>query len=141
MRFLDRELGDDRSDVLTLRYEDIVEDTAGALQRMNAFLGLNIDPSQLNQSKFGVIAASNSSFGDAAPGISSKPIGRWREKMPPKLVGQMNFILRDLLDKYDYEVPDTETPRLHTRLKLYAILFAYGVAKQLRQLLFPFVRR
>ena len=142
MRLLAR-LFDESDDGLFLRYEDIVESPSSALDRINGFLDLKLSmtPQESVGSGFGVLRASNSSYGAAEGGIHSRSLGRWREKMPSMAKSQIQWLLDGELARFRYERDAAGSPAAGTRIKLKLARTAYRTMKALKHAAFPVVRR
>jgi hypothetical protein len=140
MRLLAR-LFANRDDGLFLRYEDIVTDLAGTLDRINSFLGLELAVANLDDAAFGVMRASNSSYGSVEGGIHSASLGRWRDKMPKAALPQTSWLLDRELAHFGYDRDASVRLSSVTRLKLELMRTAYEVAKAVRHAAFPLARR
>jgi hypothetical protein len=109
---------------MLVRYEDLVGDPAGTMQRVCAFLGIEYDPRMLtmdgapeHQAKGG----NNSSFGDLGPAtISTRAVGRFREVLSPSELSFIQLLARTELRATGYELaPETHTPL--GRARFYAV--------------------
>jgi hypothetical protein len=141
MSWLHRILRRRDTDWLLVKYEDLVGNTAGELARINEFLGLSITAEALTTANVGVVGKANSAFKDASPGISTTPVGRWRDKLPPNVLAELNHVLAGLLRRYSYELPDLPSPSWPSRLRLLYVGSAYALAQRARLVAFPLVRR
>lgn len=141
MRLVRRLFSPPHGDFVFIRYEDLVSDPEKVLDAINALLGLKLDLTALSGSEFGVMAASNSSFGEGDRGIHTASVGRWKKNLPDDLARQMNFVLRGIADSFGYVTNESPRPPLPTRIKLRAMQLVYGTAKRSRRILFPLMRR
>ena len=142
MRLLAR-LFDESDDGLFVRYEDIVTGPSDVLDRIDEFLGLKLSMTlQPNAaSGFGVLRASNSSYGAEEGGIHSRSLGRWREQMPAMAKSQIQWLLDGELARFGYERDSSGSLSGGTRLRLEFARTAYRAMKALKRATFPMVRR
>lgn len=89
----------------TLRYEDLVTDPVGQLQRLCHFLGEEYQPGMIDsrQANGGVAAEHEWWKSDVAGPIDTSRIGRWRTEMPPEVQGFAGLHLAGYLEEHGYE--------------------------------------
>ena len=87
---------------LLLRFEDLLRRPEDTLERICAFLEIEMDRALYQPSRAGEIWAGNSMFGDRFSGISQQPIGRWRESLPPADAAVIEAIDGKWMRQLDY---------------------------------------
>ena len=108
--------------VLTLRYEDLVTDTESAIQRINRFLGTELDLAQIREVGSKTPHwAKNTSYQEPLIGISDTPVQRWRSRLDPIRRAQIEYAVGDYLRKFRYETD----PSLRVGLVNRAVLRSY----------------
>lgn len=123
--------------LLTIKYEDLIQRPDLVLERVNDLLGTAIDMTRIKEESVGVLRRSNSSFGGTAGGFSKASVGRWRTSELASVVSTVNGIARKELLALGYEPGIASGDRLWPRM----IPLLYGVQKRTRRCLFPLVRR
>lgn len=89
----------------TLRYEDLVTDPVGQLQRLCDLLGEDYQPGMIDsrQANGGVAAEHEWWKSDVAGPIDTSRIGRWRTEMPPEVQEFAGLHLAGYLEEHGYE--------------------------------------
>ena len=99
---------------LVLRFEDLLTEPQGQLERVCAFLDEPFDNEMFTMTPDGADPENsdpNSSFGDIAPGtISTSPIGRYRKKLSEREVAFIEIVSRQHMVTHGY-TPDTSRVR------------------------------
>jgi hypothetical protein len=90
---------------LLLRYEDLTIEPERSLQELIVFLGIKDDKTLRIPTSDGIPWEGNSQFGDKFQGISSKPVGRWKQELNDKDVDIIESICADYMNSegYDFE--------------------------------------
>lgn len=88
---------------LLLRYEDLTIEPERSLQELIAFLGIKDDKILRIPTSEGVPWEGNSQFGDKFQGISSKPVGRWKQELAERDVEIIESICADDMERQGYE--------------------------------------
>ncbi len=99
------ELGTER--YFVLRYEDLLRDPDGMTRRLAAFLGIDYVDELRVPSLFGVSWEGNSMWGDRMSGISTAPIGRYRQWKRPADLGVVEAVVLDEMRRAGYEPEST----------------------------------
>jgi hypothetical protein len=119
--------------VLTLRYEDLVYDTARCLERICQFLEISFRDSLLTPTLGGKAFQGNSIYGDRFAGISQSSTDRWRHEITPSEVGQIQSLLGNRMRQYGYELEPagadarSSVPRIveaHALKRMYDLYFS-----------------
>jgi len=121
--------------LLTVRYEDFVQDPAGKLAEICGFLGLDPRPEML------AIQRQNSSYfevsqDDKVTGISTGSLARWKETLTGTETWLVETFTGPLMERFDYSREGCRlTPRaalefagfgLRAPLRIYNLLFRTG---------------
>jgi hypothetical protein len=88
---------------LLLRYEDLTIEPESSLQELIAFLGIKDDEILRIPTSDGIPWEGNSQFGDKFQGISSKPVGRWKQELGDRDVEIIESICADFMKRQGYE--------------------------------------
>jgi hypothetical protein len=88
---------------LLLRYEDLTIEPESSLQELIAFLGIKDDEILRIPTSDGIPWEGNSQFGDKFQGISSKPVGRWKQELGDRDVEIIESICADYMKRQGYE--------------------------------------
>lgn len=89
--------------VLTLRYEDLITDTASSMERVCQFLEISPHDSMLTPTLGGKAFQGNSIYGGRFSGVSSVSQYKWREALTPREVGQIQSLLGHAMQGLGYE--------------------------------------
>ena len=122
---------------LTIRYEDLVGDTAQATAELSDFLGLDLDPHSLVRQAGGVLRKSNTSQTSegAGPGLSTGSVARW--KRSDRSLLEIDWVAGQTMRALGYE-----PRRCRCSVALAKLLeFLYSGYRRARFTLFPVVRR
>ena len=125
---------------LCVKYEDLVLDLNKTIEQINNFLNLNIKTELVQESSFGVLGRSNSSFVNDKKGFSNSAISRWRTYLSDQDIFLIEYSVGNQLQKWNY---DKTKLKKNIIIKLYVILIkqSYYFFKNVRLLLFPLVRK
>lgn len=91
-----RLLGDAYHEV---RYESLVADTRGELERLGAFIGEDLSWEVIQRQAIGSVSRPNTSFPEAA----QNPVGRWREGLSDGDAERLESSIGSLLEELGYE--------------------------------------
>lgn len=95
-----------------LKFEDVVTDPENQIKLLCTHLGLEFDKKMIDirnfKSKMGGRWNPNkhSSFKDKIDTISTKPVGRWKEKLSKNDLILVELAMMDMMDKYNYKLSD-----------------------------------
>jgi len=92
-----------------LKYEDLVNEPANTTTKMCRELGIEFQPAMLDTHQFQNKVTQkkwepNTAFGDKIEGISTNPIGRWKEHLPDEDLILCELTNRALMEKFQYPV-------------------------------------
>jgi len=128
------------NDVLTVHYENLVNNPIHAASEISNFLDINIDAETINTNANGVLRKTNSSF-NFLDKDKNNPVFRWKSNDNKKLIHQLNYILRNDINKYGYEKSDYSLVSFTDKLKIKFTSVIFNFLKTLRQILFPLIRK
>lgn len=114
---------------LELRYEDLVDDVRGTLDRLFGFLGV---PTPADAGRF-LRTPENLGAAKGAQQVVATNKQKWKSKMDPELRRRIEMLTGDLLDVYGYE---REHPALPVRSLSRAQMLAYRLRDAWGQLQF-----
>ena len=118
-----RELG---ADYLEVRYENLVVDPRGLLNRVSEFLDQDLDYHRIQRVGIGSVSAPNTSFAsDSKEGFN--PVGRWKRKMTPAQLSTLESLIGDRLRELGYSLSQASSRRgmrVRYMRTLYRNLFA-----------------
>lgn len=89
---------------LTIRYEDLLRYPGEVMATVAHFLEIEYEPILEKPSKMGILWRGNSAHGDRFEGISTKPIGRWREGLNEDLLKIIEGFLGHAMTTFDYRL-------------------------------------
>ncbi|MEY2931654.1 MAG: hypothetical protein RL033_2403, partial [Pseudomonadota bacterium] len=108
--------------LLALRFEDLLTDPHGTLQRLGRWLGTEIDP-EIGQLHFQRSRAhgstewrENSAFQDVQGRFDRKPLGRWKAQAASPIVRYTAWVTRRELEPWGYEPAAPGSRREQVRL-------------------------
>ncbi len=102
-----------------LRYEDIVLEPDVFVQKLCMFLGIKSHPGLWCPSRVGIPWGGNSMFGDRFEGISSSPLGRWKETLTINEARVIEAMLTTSMARFSYACATAPS----TRERFYAFLW------------------
>lgn len=113
------------SDVLVLKYEDLVTDYAGALEIVSAFIGQRIDVAKVADAGIGSVARPNTSFAAQNGAAAPQTVGRWRTELSPERLGALEAVVGPMLDRFGYSrgAPAASAPAARLNAALYKARF------------------
>lgn len=92
--------------VHVVAYEDLVADAAGVMGPVCDFLGVSRDAAAFEPTVMGTPYGGNSRFQDTLAGVSTNPVGRYREVLSPQQQEQAEALLEDQLRAGGYMAAD-----------------------------------
>lgn len=104
-----------------LRYEDLTTEPEKSLQELIKFLDIHDDDILRIPTSDGIPWEGNSQFGDKFRGISTKPVGRWKQELSIRNVEIIETICAELMEKQGYELDKK------SRLKSYFYILSWAV--------------
>lgn len=94
----------------TVRYEELVADPVGQMKQVMPFLGLQLEPDQLNPACYGAdIRATLSEFAGLQQGVNPSSVNRWSVDLTPEEVVRFETVAADMLSRYGYPVATART--------------------------------
>jgi hypothetical protein len=85
-----------------LRYEDMVSEPESFMEQLCTFLAIDPHPILLCPSRVGVLWEGNTMFDDRFQGISTSPVGRWRESLVHRDVAVIEIMVSSQMDEFSY---------------------------------------
>lgn len=85
-----------------LRYEDMASAPESFVEQLCTFLAIDFHPVLLCPSRVGVPWKGNTMFDDRFQGISTSPIGRWRDSLVSRDVAVIEMLALSQMDKLSY---------------------------------------
>jgi len=87
---------------LSVRFEDVAQETDATMRKVADFCGLAFDPVLLSPTFLGGGYAGNSHEGTVFSGVSAENIGRWRERISDDEAMIIEFWMRGVMEEFDY---------------------------------------
>jgi hypothetical protein len=100
-----RRYGADR--YLILKYEELISRTDDALAEIVEHLGIQLAPTLWSPTRAGKPWGGNSMFDERFEGISSDPIGRYRQHLGTKSIRRLQWVLRSQMGEFGYSLENT----------------------------------
>lgn len=97
-------------DYTEIRYEDLVADPRATLSSLSQFLCHDLDYDRIRSRGLGRLTESNSSFLDEAEQMPLEPLKRWKARLTPEQVGDLEGAIGKTLKQLGYAL-DTECVR------------------------------
>jgi hypothetical protein len=97
---------------LTVRYEDIVQDTARVMERMAGFLGIRFDEAMLSPTMADLPASQNTAFEQrlSRATVSSASIDRWKTALTQAEIAYVSAYVHPYTRRFGYDVGSTALP-------------------------------
>lgn len=92
------------ADYVEIHYEDLVSQPTRVLKHLGAFIEHDLDYEHIQRTALGRISESNSSFQGEAKELGENPVNRWREKLSPKQIDQLEVLIGAALQEFGYEL-------------------------------------
>jgi len=99
------------ADYIELHYEELVSDPRRTLKKLGEFIEHELDYDHIQQAGLGRIRESNSSFREEPKEDQGNPVNRWKEKLTPQEVAQLESTIGDRLQEFGYELTTTASDR------------------------------
>jgi len=116
-------LGDD---LLTVRYEDLLENLDSALLRIATFIDKPMDPVRINTHSVGRVVKPNSSFNRDTAGFGDQFVPRWQKYCNEDTLSAIENVIRRHLDRFGYQ-QSTDPPRFVGRNRSSLLRLTYFV--------------
>ena len=91
------------ADYIEIHYEELVSNPGGVLKQLGDFIGQNLDYERIQQIALGRIRETNSSFREE-PSEAQAPVNRWKEKLTPREVSELEAAIGVGLRDFGYEL-------------------------------------
>jgi len=89
-------------DYIEIRYADLVSKPHATLATLGRFLDHDLDYERIQQAGLGRIRETNSSFREEAAHSQIKPMERWKERLSPQQVAELESLVGDCLQDLGY---------------------------------------
>jgi hypothetical protein len=87
---------------IEVRYEELVEHPAPALEKIGSFLGHDLDYGRIQEASIGSVKKPLTSFKDDLKEGHFTPVGRWRDRFPAEQLEQFEQLIGRYLEELDY---------------------------------------
>jgi hypothetical protein len=112
------------SDYIEVHYEDLVTDPRPTLATLSQFLDHDLNYERIQSARLGRLSDSNSSFLDEDPAAQEHSVNRWRERLSPEDVADLEALVGPCLQECGYPLTTTTSQRERTlRLKWLAAAY------------------
>lgn len=115
-------------DYMEVRFEDLVLNPSGTLERVGAFLGQTLDYEKIRKTEVGAVRRPNTSFTEELESSHFSPVGRWKRQLPEDKLVQLECVIGDLLVELGYPLSRPQSRnaglRLRTMQALYPAFYA-----------------
>ncbi len=88
---------------MEVRYEELVSDRAGSLEKISAFIGHEIDQARVEEVALGSVSRPNTSFEEDLEKGSFQPVGRWRSSLSHEELARLEGLVGETLTELGYE--------------------------------------
>lgn len=92
------------ADYLEIHYEELVSSPQSALKKIGDFIGQELDYEKIQQTALGRISESNSSFRAEPKAVQQNPVNRWKERLTPQEIAEIEATIADGLQDFGYEL-------------------------------------
>lgn len=99
-------------DYLEVRFEDLVTDPPSVLSRIGEFIDHDLDYERIKKVGIGSVSEPNSSFADKN-GKTFSPVGRWRDKFPPRDLVMFEALVGETMQELGYQLATEDRSRLN----------------------------
>lgn len=119
-------------DYLELRYEDLVHDPAGTLQRLAVFLHHDLDYARIQRAGIGSVKTPLTSFKEDLDLGQFAPVGRWKnqDKFPPDQLAVFESLVGNYLQKLGYALSGSKA---QYSLAVKTMRSTYGIWYEFKQ--------
>lgn len=98
-------------DYLEVHFEDLITNPPSVLSRIGEFIDHDLDYERIKKVGIGSVSEPNSSFADKN-GKAFSPVGRWREKFPPKDLSMFETLVGETMQKLGYQLATKDPSQL-----------------------------
>ena len=88
---------------MEVRYEELVSDRGGSLERISAFIGHEVDPARVEEFALGSVSKPNTSFEEDLEKGSFQPVERWRSSLSKEELARLEGLVGETLTELGYE--------------------------------------
>jgi hypothetical protein len=92
---------------LLVRYEDLVQNTAGILERVCQFIGIELLPVMLEPTRAGKLWGGNSAYDKRFGGVSAESVNQWKKELTENEIWWIEMHCREGMQIAGYR-PDTD---------------------------------
>lgn len=111
-------------DYMEIRYESLVSQPYSVLEELGRFLHHDLDYDRIQATGLGRLRKSNSSFLNDADGTSEHPVNRWKQKLSPHEITEIEAVIGATLEEFGYPLMTTRNERrLSLRRELLAAAY------------------
>jgi len=118
-----------------IRYENLVTNPEHELRKISTLLGIQYSESLLEPTRNGKLWRGNSMYKTSFVGISSQPVGRYKDQLHKEEIEYLEDILREFLDKLGYKCEHSGPQKFPTmflrKLKIWLLFLKWHVFKQI----------
>jgi hypothetical protein len=91
-------------DYIEIRYEDLITHPQETLAVLGGFIDHDLDYERIKQAGLGRLSETNSSFREEGSASQIHPLGRWKERLSPAIVAEIESAVGDCLEHNGYEL-------------------------------------
>jgi len=100
------------ADYIEIRYEELVYEPRGTLNKLGQFLDHDLDYDRIQSTGLGKLRESNSSFrGEVGRTTETNPVYRWKRKLSREEVAALEALVGKCLEELGYELTTSEQER------------------------------
>jgi hypothetical protein len=99
-----------------IRYEDLISNPHQVLKDLGKFIDHDLDYDRIQRAALGRLSETNSSFREEPKEEQGHPVNRWKEKLSPREIAELEAIIGPCLQEFGYELSVAEKDR-HPSLK------------------------
>jgi hypothetical protein len=111
-------------DYIEVRYEDLVQQPRAILQKLGEFLDHDLDYDRIQQAGLGRVRDSNSSFLDESSETRPNPVQRWKQRLSPPQVAELESLIGECLEEFGYTL-ESSAPTRGRGLRRHCVRQAY----------------
>lgn len=139
-RTAERRLGPER--FLQIRYEELVADREGVLEKLSEFAAVPLHLDAVESSDIGSLGRPNTVYGgadDPSGGIDRDAVARWRERLGPREAALLEAAIGETLADFGYSVRSGRDASVREKLHVRRVSAAHSTYRRLKHL--PGLRR
>jgi hypothetical protein len=95
------------ADYIEIHYENLVSKPDEVLRQLGSFIDHDLDYDRIQQTALGRISESNSSFRAEPKELQGNPVNRWKEKLTPEEIAQLEATIGGALREFGYDLTGT----------------------------------